>query len=163
MSEIDHSANPKKLQEFLNAEGNIIDLLDDEQKSMIGADVVSEYEADYHHPRLAKKRENWKRGQKLVRQEMEDKNYPFDNAANITYPLLTTAAVQFQSRAYPEIVQGNTVARPKILGDAIRKEKLERAENVCEFINWQLFNEIDEWEPETDRMLGQLPLYGTMM
>ena len=170
--------NRSALQKFLNVKsGNLIEILDQTQVGEIGADVVSEYEDDYNDPRLVKKRDNWREGQKLATQEIQEKNTPFENAANVKYPLLTTAAIQFASRAYPEIVQGNTVVRPKIVGDTTpeipegpeqqaqqqeQDSKIARAERVCEFINWQLFNEIEEWEEDTDKLMGMLPLYGCM-
>jgi predicted phage terminase large subunit-like protein len=43
---------------------------------------------------------------KLATQVMEKKNYPWPNAANVKYPLLTTAAMQFAARAYPALVPG---------------------------------------------------------
>ena len=179
----DNKPDQEKLKKFLAEEnGNIISLLKGDDLKNIGANVVSEYDMDYADPRLAKKRQNWVDGQKLVAQEIEEKNTPFENASNVKYPLLTTASIQFGSRAYPEIVQGNTVVKPKIAGSTVPNlpqegqqlspeqqqeqakldDKIARADRVCEFINWQLFNEIEEWEEDTDQLLLMLPLYGTM-
>lgn len=175
--------NKERLRKFLSAEnGNILSLLEESDLGNIGANVISEYDLDYNDPRLAKKRRNWVNGQKLVAQEIEEKNTPFENASNVKYPLLTTASIQFGSRAYPEIVQGNTVVKPKIAGSTISvppeegqqptpeqqeeqaelDDKIAKADRVCEFINWQLFNEIEEWEEDTDSLLLMLPLFGTM-
>jgi chaperonin GroES len=43
---------------------------------------------------------------KLATQVVEKKTYPWPNAANVKYPLLTTAAMQFAARAYPALVPG---------------------------------------------------------
>ena len=187
---MDSKPNKKRLSEFLDEKnGNIINLLDDHDVGLIGSDVISEFEEDFNDPDYQKKRNTWKKGQKLVRQEVEEKNTPFKKAANVKYPLLTTASIQFASRAYPEIVQGRSVVKPKIVGEEPQVEempqglpqeqqqqfqlaqqeeeknrasKIERAETVCRFINWQLFNEIEEWEEDTDKLMGMLPLYGSM-
>ena len=177
-TDIDTKPKPAVLRKFLGVKsGNLIEVLDDSEVGTIGKGVVSEYDDDYDDPRLVKKRNNWNEGQKLATQEIEEKNTPFEDAANVKYPLLTTAAIQFASRAYPEIVQGNTVVRPKIVGDTTpeipegpeqqvqqqeQDSKIARAERVCEFINWQLFNEMEEWEEGTDKLMGMLPLFGCM-
>ncbi len=191
------------LEGFLEAKnGNILDMLDNPDG--IGEQAVSEFQEDAQDSRYVSKLRCWEEGQKLVQMTDEQKSFPFSNAANIKYPLLTNSAVQFSSRAYPSIVQGNSVVRPKMVGDdpfihqkkeieeqvaqlqkaeisdeekvmqlqplmqqgrkleAMIGSKLRKAENVSEFINWQLFNEFTEWEEDTDKLLLRLPLYGTM-
>ena len=193
-----------KLEEFLKAEnGNLVAMVPN--ASYIGAAAVDEYLEDVSDPRYMAKQKYWEEGQKLVQLTEEPKSFPFKNASNVKYPLLTNAAVQFSSRAYPSIVQGNSVVRPKIVGtdpyaeqtkemeerlaqlqgdeqmppeqkaqmaQQLQQEamqlkaqigdKLKKAENVSEFINWQLFNEFPEWEEDTDKLLLRLPLYGSM-
>jgi len=192
-----------KLEEFLKADnGNILSLLPKDKVATIGESAVSEYEEDSKDTDYLAKKRCWKEGQKLVQMDEETKDFPFKNASNVKYPLLTNAAVQFNSRAYPSIVQGNSVVRPKIVGtdpyaeqkreieqqveqlkgqqtpesqqqmmvlyqqavelESMIGEKIKKAENVSEFINWQLFNEIPEWEEDTDKLLLRLPLYGSM-
>lgn len=157
-----------KIPALLKAKnGNVISLLKKEEVHQIGADAIRMYDEDMADPRYARKKKNWEKGQKLVMQEIETKDTPFKNAANVKYPLLTTASIQFNSRAYPEIVKGHSVVKPKIIGEfpqpnEEQMSKIQRAEKVCEFINWQLFNEITEWEEGTDRLMLQLPLYGSM-
>jgi chaperonin GroES len=188
---------------FLEApNSNIVDMV--ENADGIGQQAVEEFMEDVQDRRYVAKKRCWDEGQKLVQMTDEQKQFPFTNAANIKYPLLTNSAVQFSSRAYPSIVQGNSVVRPKMVGDDPfihqKKEveqqveqiqqaqmpeeqkqqllmpiiqqaqqidqmigsKLRKAENVSEFINWQLFNEFTEWEEDTDKLLLRLPLYGTM-
>lgn len=194
-----------KLEDLLQAEnGNLVGVLDTTRLTGIGADAVTEYESDITDKRYKAKKKLWDEGQKLVQMTEEAKDFPFKNASQVKYPLLTNAAVQFSSRAYPSIVQGNSVVRPKIVGtdpyaaekkeiddqiaqlgksqapqqekqamgqqlmakatelDALIGSKVKKAENVSEFINWQLFNEIHEWEEDTDKLLLRLSLYGTM-
>jgi chaperonin GroES len=156
-----YKANKSRLQKILEA-SNVADLLDESELNRYGAMAVDYYSFDDSDPKRAGKRDRWEKGQKLVQQEIEVKNTDtIQNAANVKYPLLTTASVQFQARAYPAIVQGNTVVRPKIAGKAT-PEKLKKAQDVCDYQNWQLFNEIEEWEEDTDRLLIMLPLYGCM-
>ena len=91
-----------KLETLLDSD-NIATLLSDDDLIKIGNDVVTGYETD-----LAS-REQWEKDleawTKLALQVSEQKTYPWQGAANIKYPLLTTAAMQFAARAYPTLVQ----------------------------------------------------------
>ena len=78
---------------------NIADDLDDDLLIKIGDQVVSGYEFDLDS------RKAWENDLKvwteLALQVASEKTYPWPNAANIKYPLLATAAMQFAARAYP--------------------------------------------------------------
>lgn len=156
--------NRERLRQLIDAP-NIADILAEEDKlGRIGGNVCEHFVADDEHPDRLAKKEKWKQGKKLVKQEVENKSNHragLENAANIKYPLLTTASIQFSARAYPGIVQDQQVAKPKIIGEET-PEKEQQGDVVTQFINWQLFNQFDEWESDTDKMLLQLPLYGCM-
>src|SRR3972149_5442114 len=85
-----------------------------EDLNKIGYEVEREYKID------KKSRADWEvtaeRAMKVALQVREPKNYPFPNAANIKYPLVTVAALQFGARAYPAIVDGNRVVKAQVLG-----------------------------------------------
>jgi chaperonin GroES len=149
------------LEDILKYDGNLLDILEDDEISRIGSTAVANYEADCNDPKRANKKAKWEAGQKMVQMTMEEKNTPYPNSSNVKYPMLMTAAVQFNSRAYPGIIQGNSVVKPKLVGSE-NPEIQKKADRVAEYINWQLFNEIEEWEEDTDKMLLQLPLYGCM-
>jgi chaperonin GroES len=78
--------------------GNIAEMLDQEQLTTIGYDVEREYKID------KQSREEWEgsaeRAMNVAMQVRQPKNYPFPGAANIKYPLVTVAALQFGARAY---------------------------------------------------------------
>ena len=85
-----------KLETILNEE-NIADKLSEEKLKEIGSKVVAGYEADL------KSRAPWERDlerwTKLALQVVEDKTFPWRNAANVKYPLVSTACMQFNARA----------------------------------------------------------------
>lgn len=91
-----------------------------------------------------------------------DKDYPFVGASNIKYPLLTEAALQFNARCYPAIVQGNRVAKCKTWGEDDDGSKAARADRVSEYQSYQLLAEMPEWEEDTDKLTVMLPLTGAM-
>jgi chaperonin GroES len=82
----------------------------------LGMRVVEDYEKDKSD------RDDWERvvteALDSASQEAggEAKAYPWPNCANIRYPMLTTAALQFNARAYPAIVKGDEAVSVKVVG-----------------------------------------------
>lgn len=150
------------LKAALNAlinEPNIATRLKDDKLSEISRKVITEYEIDDNS------RSEWKaRMEGAMDLAMlvsgPDKTYPFEKASNVKYPLLTTAALQFQARAYPAIVPGDRIVKCKVNGRDPQGEKADRGERVSEFTSWQLTEEMPEWEPDTDKLLVILPIVG---
>lgn len=103
--------------------------------------------------------ERSERGMELAKQIVEPKSTPFPNAANIKYPLLTVAALQFHARAYPALVP-DKVAKGKVTGADPQGAKLAQANRIAAHMNYQLLDEMAEWESDTDRLLLALPIEG---
>lgn len=147
-----------RLLQFLEAP-NIAELLEADELSLIGKKVVDEYDIDENS------REDWlKKTQKamdLAKQVAEEKNYPWPKAANVKYPVITNAAIQFNARAYPAIVKGNEVVSCKVTGSDPDNQKASRAKRVSEHMSYQCLFEMPEWEPDQDRQLLVLPIVGT--
>ncbi len=145
------------LREFMGSD-NIAADLDDDDLQRIGHKVVEEFKIDKNS------RSAWEKMQhdamKLAMQVTEPKMYPWPNAANIKYPLLTTAAIQFAARAYPAIVSGPTMVKSRVLGKDEDGKKAARGLRVAKHMSWQLSDEMEEWEEETDKLLHILPISG---
>lgn len=124
--------------------------------------MVEEYEIDLQ----SRKEAGWdalnEAAINLAMQVKEEKTFPWVGAANIKYPLITTAAIQFAARAYPAIVDGWNVVKGKVLGEPT-EEKRDRAERIGQHMSWQLLEEMEEWEADTDQMLHVLPITGCMV
>lgn len=124
----------------------------------LGAKVIREYKID------ETSRDEWRdRAQKsLEKAKLKKgvKNYPFDGASNVKYPLLTVAALQFASRAYPAIVDGQRIVKGQVVGADPEGIKRSRAERIGRHMSWQLTDEMPEWEDDTDWLLHQLPVVG---
>jgi len=149
------------ISELIDSDNIAVDL-DPAKVVAIGQNVIDQYESDDNDDKRQAKKKKWAEGQKLMQQDIEPKSTEtLTHASNMKHPMLLKACTQFASRAYPGLIQGNTVARPKIIGEE-NEEKLEKAQRVCDFQNWQLFNETTEWEEDTDRLLHMLPFYGNM-
>lgn len=154
-------ADKAALQKLLNSD-NVAEDLADDKLSIIGKDVVEYCEMDDNSEARSEKKLKWKHGKKLANQTIEPRKE--GDGSDIKYPLLSVACIQFAARAYPELIPGWDVAKPKVVGDVTgeNKQKLDEADAVCRFVNWQLFNQIEEWAEDTDRLLQMLPAYGCM-
>ena len=100
---------------------------------------------------------------KLATQITEAKTYPWPKAANIKYPLLSTAALQFQARAYPSLIPADgKVVQMKVVGMDPQGEKANKANRLAAHMNYQLLKDMKDWEEEMDRLLMQLPIVGCL-
>lgn len=139
-------------------EGNLADRLDESDRKKMAEEVVREYEHD------EKSREEWLHGVdraiKNARQKPEKKNYPFEGASNIKYPLLTTAMNQFGARAYGAITRSDQPMVCKVVGEDPKGLKAKRADRLSRFGNYQLMYMMDEWDSGTDKLLHMLPVMG---
>lgn len=146
-----------KLHEYSDSL-NIADELDDVELEKIGMDVEREYQID------KRSRSDWEtscnKAMDVALQVRTPKNYPFQNAANIKYPLVTVAALQFGARAYPAIVDGNRIVKAQVLGSDPDGQKKARADRVSAHMSYQLLHQMEEWEEDTDVLLHHLPIVG---
>lgn len=153
-------ASVKKLIANIQAV-NIAEQLDDVRLARLGSTVCEEYETDLATRKAAGWDERNEAAMKLALQTKEVKNFPWPGASNIKFPLVVTAAIQFNARAYPAIVDGANVVKGKVLGEP-SDEKQERADRIARHMSWQLLEEMDGWEEDTDRLLVMLPVTGTV-
>jgi chaperonin GroES len=112
-------------------------------------------------------REDWERDIDtyiaLAKQTREEKSYPWSNASNVKYPMLSTAAMQFSARAYPSLVPSNgQLVKTKVIGTDDTGEKWERADRVSAYMSYQIMYEMNSWEEDMDKLLMMLPIVGTM-
>jgi len=139
---------------------NVANLLTEQQLVEIGNDVDLGYKEDMQS------RSEWESRQdeyiKLALQVMETKNSPWANAANIKYPLLTTATMQFGARAYPGLVTSPSIVKGRVTGFDITGEKAKSAERVGKHMSYQLIEEMDDWEAGMDKLCISLPILGSM-
>ena len=152
---------PEEFVAFVTQAQNLASELDDRRLPEIARQVIDDNQMDKSS--MSGWFDKMERGLKLAQLVKEDRNYPFDGAANVKYPLVTSAALQFNARAYPAVVPPDRVVKAKVWGSDKGGMKAARAERVSEFQSWQLSAQIEEWEEETDKLLVQLPIVGTMV
>lgn len=140
---------------------NIADDLDEGVLKDISKKVSDGFEYDL------RSREDWEKNLKewtdLALQVKEQKTWPWSGASNVKYPLLSTAAMQFNARAYPSLVPATgDIVKAEVIGSDPQQTKLEQAKRVGKFMSYQLLHEMDGWEEDMDKLLIMLPIVGTM-
>ena len=135
--------------------------LDEDKLLEIGEECKAGFESDL------RSREDWDKCLSewiaLAKQTPEEKTFPWPGAANVKYPLLTTAAMQFAARAYPSLVPFNgKLVKSQVIGKDPTGQKYERSERVSDYMSYQILHEMEGWEEDMDKMLMQLPIVGTI-
>lgn len=137
---------------------NIATLIEDEVLQRIGDRAKREFDIDENS------RADWKKRTKdamdLAMQVAGEKNTPWPKAANVKYPLITTAAIQFNARCYPAIVDGQKVVKGNVLGYDPDGSKRQKADRIAKHMSWQLTEQMPEWEEDTDKLTLILPIVG---
>jgi len=137
---------------------NVADLLPDEVLGRLGSKLFQEYE-DYKNSR-----KDWEdtyvTGLDLLGFKYQQRSEPFQGASGATHPVLAEAVTQFQATAYKELLPPDGPVRTQILGMSSR-EKEDQSMRVKDYMNYQIMNEMPEYEAEFDQMLFYLPLAGS--
>lgn len=150
--------NVKKIEKLIQSV-NIAEGMPDDELALIGARVTDDYDVDLES-RAPLDKTN-REAMELAKQVYEKKTFPWPDAANVKYPLITVAAIQFASRAYPELVPDENIVNTKVLGADPDEVKQARGERVSKYMNFQVTEDIDNWLDGTDRLLHVLPIVGT--
>ena len=104
--------------------------------------------------------ETYRNGLELLGFKYERRTEPFRGASGVNHPVLAEAVTQFQAQAYKELLPSDGPVRTQILGTpTVQKE--DQAKRVKDFMNWQIMDQMKEYEPEFDQMLFYLPLSGS--
>jgi hypothetical protein len=143
---------------------NVADLFSDLQNGKIelqkiGRSIVRGVEID------DKSSESWRKSidesMDIAKQIMNNKSFPWDGAANVKYPLICEAAINFASRTYPEIVPNDNIVRMNVVGVDVTGEKFKRGCRVEKCMSYQCVSSSD-WKEHIDRLLHILPVVGTV-
>jgi len=139
-------------------EANIADLLCKEDLTTIGVQIVRDFDNDLMS------RGSWEKrteaSLKLALQVAETKNFPWANASNIKFPLITIAALQYHARSYPVLIDSNLPVKCRIVGDDKDGQRALRSSRVEQHMSYQLLEEDEDWEGEMDKVLITQPIIG---
>jgi len=141
-----------------NHYANLAEHLPDEVLGPLGSTLFSNYQ-DYKNSRKDWE-SSYKTGLDLLGFKYENRSEPFSGASGATHPVLAEAVTQFQALAYKELLPADGPVRTQIMGIP-SPEKTQQAARVKDFMNYQLMDQMKEYEPEFDQMLFYLPLAGS--
>ena len=137
---------------------NLAELLPEDILVPLGSELFQNY-SDYKASR-----QDWEKayvqGLDLLGFKYEQKTEPFQGASGATHPVLAEAVTQFQALAYKELLPAQGPVRTQIVG-LNSPEREQQANRVKEFMNYQIMDQMPEYEPEFDQMLFYLPLSGS--
>ena len=137
---------------------NLNELLPEDDTDEIGNQLQNDY-MEYKTSRA-----EWERayitGLDLLGFKYTNRTEPFQGASGATHPVLAEAVTQFQSLAYKELLPADGPVRTQVMGatDAAKEAQALRVKN---FMNYQIMDQMKEYEPEFDQMLFYLPLSGS--
>ena len=137
---------------------NLADILPEDVLDPLGS-VLKENYMDY---KMSRKdwEQSYMEGLDLLGFKYENRTEPFQGASGATHPVLAEAVTQFQAMAYKELLPSDGPVRTQIVG-AINPQKEQQAQRVKDFMNYQIMDQMQEYEPEFDQMLFHLPLAGS--
>jgi len=137
---------------------NLADFLGEEILEPLGLKMVDQYN-EYKESR-GDWEDTYRNGLELLGFKYERRTEPFRGASGVNHPVLAEAVTQFQAQAYKELLPADGPVRTQIMG-TVDVPKEEQAKRVKDFMNYQIMDQMKEYEPEFDQMLFYLPLSGS--
>lgn len=137
---------------------NLAEYMDDSTLATVANEVLEMVDADTHS------RKDWAdmyvKGLEVLGMKYEERTEPWDNACGVYSPLLTEAAVRFQSELITETFPAQGPVKTLIIGEA-DQEKEDAAKRVEADMNYQLTENMVEYRPEHERLLYNLGIAGS--
>ena len=137
---------------------NLAEYLDDGYLGEISSDLRASYEDDLDS--RSEWEETYTKGLDQLGVKYEERTIPFEGASGVTHPLISESVTQFQAQAYKEMLPAGGPVQTQVLGlqDAAREEQAAR---VKDFMNYQITEVMEEFDPDMDQLLFYLPLSGS--
>jgi hypothetical protein len=137
---------------------NLAEFLPDDVLGRMASQLYGNYQ-DYKSSRKDWEK-SYREGLDLLGFKYDNRTEPFQGASGATHPVLAEAVTQFQALAYKELLPADGPVRTQILGIPT-PDKEQQSQRVKEFMNYQIMDQMKEYEPEFDQMLFYLPLAGS--
>jgi hypothetical protein len=152
--EIDLMPEPELAEEF---GANLAEYMDDGDLQTLASDLVALVDADINS------RKDWTemfvKGLEVLGMKYEERTEPWNGACGVYSPLLTEAAIRFQSEMITETFPAQGPVKTQIIG-AIDQLKTDAAERVRDDMNYMLTERMIDYRSEHERMLYSLGLSG---
>jgi hypothetical protein len=144
-------------EEAPSFEANLAEFIDDSELEAISSDLLDDFDNDKNA------RKEWERtyidGLDLLGLSIEERTEPWDGACGVYHPMLTEAAIKFQSEMISETFPAQGPVKARLVGKADRETE-EAAARVVADMNYQLTEKMPEFRTEHEKMLWSLALAG---
>jgi len=137
---------------------NLAEFLNGDYLGEISSDLRASYEDDMES--RSEWEETYTKGLDQLGVKYEERSVPFEGASGVTHPLISESVTQFQAQAYKELLPAGGPVQTQVLGmqDPAREEQAAR---VKDFMNYQIMEVMEEFDPDMDQLLFYLPLSGS--
>ena len=157
-AEVSFDPNASEIDPSQDHFANLAENMDDADLEPLGSKLIEQYN-EYRESR-ADWEDTYRNGLSLLGFKYERRTEPFRGASGVNHPVLAESVTQFQAQAYKELLPADGPVRTQILG-VVDVAKEEQAKRVKDFMNYQIMDQMKEYEPEFDQMLFYLPLSGS--
>jgi len=145
-------------EEVIGHSENLAEFLEDSYLGEVSSDLRASYEDDLTS--RAEWEEAYTSGLDQLGIKHEERTQPFQGASGVTHPLISESVTQFQAQAYKELIPAGGPVQTQVLGlqDTAREEQAAR---VKDYMNYQIMEVMEEFDPDMDQLLFYLPLSGS--
>jgi chaperonin GroES len=133
--------------DYIITSPNLLPRLTEAERRALGHQVCEDFKRDQDSRREWERR--MQKAMDMALQIVEKKTFPWENAANVKLPLITVAAIQYQSRIYPAMLNGSQPVKAKPI--SLDKEAKDRAKRIGAHMSYQLLEGMVDWEEEQDK------------
>ena len=149
---------PMDIPDDIPFDANLAEYLDEGVLGEISSDLRGLYEEDLES--RSDWEETYTKGLDLLGLKAEERTTPFEGASGIVHPMISESVTQFQAQAYKELLPAGGPVRTRLMGlqDQAREDQANRVEH---FMNYQITEIMEEYDPDMDQMLFYLPLSGS--
>ena len=139
-------------------DANLAEYLEDSYLGEIASDLVATFEDDL----LSRSdwEETYTKGLDLLGVKTIERTEPFQGASGVTHPLIAESVTQFQAQAYKELLPAGGPVKTMLLG-LQDPEREAQATRVKDFMNYEITEVMEEYDPDMDQLLFYLPLSGS--
>lgn len=138
-------------------DANLAEYMDESDLSSLVSDLLDDFNNDKNA------RKDWEStyidGLDLLGLKIEERSEPWQGACGVYHPMLTEAAIRFQSEMISETFPAQGPVKAKIIGKD-DPDTQKAAKRVVEDMNYQLTEKMTEFRPEHEKMLWSLALAG---
>lgn len=137
---------------------NLSEYLEESQLGEISSSLRAAYEDDLQS------RQEWEeaytKGLDLLGVKTIERTEPFQGASGVTHPMIAESVTQFQAQAYKELLPASGPVKTQIIG-LVDAEREAQAARVKDFMNYEITETMEEYDPDMDQLLFYLPLSGS--